>query len=91
MSQPFDVVELQKINLKEEDVLSVKLISDDFDENTMASLREHLQGVFPDNKIMVFTMPVGSDIVFEAIVREPSAPSYCANCNCGKKESNENS
>lgn len=83
----FDVVELQKINLKHGDVLSVKLVSNEFDDNTMLSLREHLQSVFPDNKIMIFTMPKGSDIVFEAVTKNPV--NYCADCTCGKKEANE--
>lgn len=91
MSQiKFDAVELTKINLKPGDVLSVKLIGEDFDFDTMQSLRDSLQQVFKDNKIMVFTMPPGSDIVFEAVTNEPSV-GYCSDCDCGKKERNESS
>ena len=78
----FNVVELQKINLKFGDVLSVKLVGDDFDEYTTQSLQEHLKSIFPENKIMVFTMPTGSDIVFEAVTKD----GYCTGCDCGKKE-----
>lgn len=82
----FDVVELQKIHLKFGDVLSVKLVGDNFDQSTMESLRESIKVVFPENKIMIFTMPTGTDILFEAVTKEPV--SYCADCNCGKKENN---
>lgn len=89
----FDVAELTVINLKPGDVLSVKLVGDQFDEETTKSLQDHLKTVFPDNKIMVFTMPNGTDIVFEAIKPAPEAScstaSYCTDCNCGKKEQME--
>lgn len=86
----FDVAELQVINLKQGDVLSVKLIGE-FDQETMESLQAHLAPIFPNNKVMVFTMPMGSDIVFEAIKQSPESDcsdpiSYCSDCNCGKKE-----
>lgn len=87
MEVKFDTVEISKINLKPGDVLSVKLVGDDFDVDTMESLKSHLQSVFTENKIMVFTMPKGSDIVFEAVTNEPT-PNYCIDCNCGKKENN---
>lgn len=82
----FDVAELQVIKLAPGDVLSVKLVGDNFDQETMESLQDHLKQVFKDNRIMVFTMPNNSDIVFEAIKPVAPAPSYCDNCNCGKKE-----
>lgn len=88
----FDVAELQVIKLEEGDVLSVKLVGD-FDEpdQVMESLQAHLAPIFPKNKVMVFTMPSGSDIVFEAIKQPPKGDcsdpvSYCQDCNCGKKE-----
>lgn len=84
MMLQFDVVELQKINLVPGEVLAVKLIGDDFDADTMQSLKEHLEMVFTKNKIMVFTMPKNSDIVFEAINSSPA--NVCSDCDCGKKE-----
>lgn len=77
------LTELKIINLQQGDVLSVKLVGDDFDANIMENLRYHLNQVFTRNKVMVFTMPTGSDIIFEAITQPTS---YCDNCNCGKKE-----
>ena len=83
----FDVAELSVIRLKPGDVLSVKLTGDDLSIDNMDSLRDHLKKVFPDNKVLVFQMPNGSDIQFEAIRQENT--SYCNDCNCGKKESAE--
>lgn len=89
----FDIAELQVISLGKGDVLSVKLIGDSFDEATMQSLQAHLAPIFPKNKVMVFTMPTGSDIVFEAVKQSPEkgcgTASYCSDCNCGKKEQAE--
>jgi hypothetical protein len=84
----FNIAELQIINLKPNDVLAVKLIGDDFDANTMESLRDSLTQVFTKNKVMVFTMPTNTGIVFEAI-RQDKTISYCSDCNCGKKDYNE--
>lgn len=80
----FDVAQLQTINLQPGDVLAVKLIGDDFDVDTMASLRDSLTQVFTKNKVMIFTMPKDSDIQFAAIKETPA--SYCSDCSCGKKE-----
>lgn len=84
----FDVAELQVISLKPGDILSAKLIGDEYDVDTMASLREHLKRVFPNNEVMVFAMPNGSDIQFQAI--KPEEPKgYCNDCDCGKREQGE--
>lgn len=82
----FNTVELQKINLSPGDVLSAKLIGDEFDVETMESLKSHLTQVFPDNKIMVFAMTKNSDIVLEVVKKQSG---YCSDCTCGKKESVE--
>ena len=89
----FDVAELQVINLKQGDVLSIKLIGDDFDGSSAESLRKHLKNVFPNNKVMVFLMPSGSDLQIQAIRLEDqnleSEPNDCGNCdgcNCNKGE-----
>ena len=69
----FNEIELQKINLGPNDVLSVKLVGDDFDVDTMNDLKEHIKSIFPNNRVMVFCMPTGSDIQFQAIA--PLQPS----------------
>ena len=81
----FDEVQLSKINLSFGDVLSVKLVGDDFGPEVMESLKSHLETVFPLNKIIVFTMPKNTDIVFEAV---KTGTSFCEDCDCGKKEQN---
>jgi len=63
----FDIAELQVLRLEAGDVLSVKLIGDDFDQATAESLQQHLAKLFPNNKVSIFTMPNGSDILFQAI------------------------
>ena len=81
----FDIAELQVINLNPGDILSAKLIGDNYDVDTMNSLREHLKRVFPNNEVMVFAMPSGDDIQFQAI--KPEEPKkYCNDCDCGKQE-----
>ena len=65
------VMEIAKINLQEGDVLAVKLIGDDLDPSSMSSLKEQLKTLFPNNKIMIFSMPLGSNIFFEAIGQQP--------------------
>ncbi len=84
----FDIAELQKVNLGPGDVLSVKLIGDDFDVDTMESLRDSLTKVFTKNKVIIFTMPKDSDIQLTAVSETPA--SYCSDCSCGKKEASEN-
>lgn len=81
----FDIAELQVVSLKPGDVLSAKLIGDNYDVDTMQSLREHLKKVFPDNEVMVFSMPSGDDIQFQAI-RPEEPKGYCDGCDCGKRE-----
>jgi hypothetical protein len=63
----FKFAELNKINLGPNDVLSVKLTGDNIDYPTMKSLKSMLDGVFPNNKVMIFALPPESDILFEVI------------------------
>lgn len=67
----FKFAELKKITLESGDVLSVKLIGDDFDRNTVDSLKRMLVSVFPKNKVIVFAMPAETDILFE-VVKQPT-------------------
>lgn len=83
----FDVVELQVVSLKPGDILVAKLIGD-YDVDTMNNLREHLKRVFTNNDVMVFTVPAGDDIQFQAIKKE-EPKGYCNDCDCGKRESGE--
>lgn len=63
----FDIAELKVISLKPGDVLSVTLTGDDYAIEAMNKLRKHIQEVFPDNKIMVFSIQHGDELKIEAI------------------------
>ena len=83
----FKLAELQRIKLEPDEVLSVKLIGDDFDAAIVSSIKRMLNQVFTKNKVMIFSMPPKTDILFEAIKQEPAkVASYCSDCDCGKKE-----
>lgn len=94
----FTIAEISKLNLQPGDTLSVKIISDEIDENDSESLREKFKSLFPNNKIFCLTVPRGSDIQLEVITADtepvPAAPAkdcsvptnYCNDCACGKKE-----
>src|SRR5258708_23429532 len=80
----FDIAELQVINLQEGDILSVKLIGDEFTSEHMLELKFQLEQVFKKNKVMVFAMPDKSDMMLEVI--RSQSKGYCEDCSCGKKE-----
>lgn len=79
-------VELTKISLNPGEVLAVKIISDEIEEQDLGSLKEQLKKLFPSNKAMLFLLPTGSDITFTAMesVTDTCGPKTCADCNCGK-------
>lgn len=95
----FTLVELTKIQLAPDEVLAVKLYGDDYDSETIGQLRDQLKAVFPNNRIMMFTLPNGTDIQMEAIkgsevpdkTASCSTTNYCSDCSCGKKEAAEES
>lgn len=87
----FTTTELVKLSLSPGEILAVKVISDEVDGVDLHTLREKLGAVFPSNKVMVFCVPTGGDIVFTAI--KPSTelncgPQTCVDCNCGKGNKN---
>ncbi len=87
----FETVQISTLNLKSDDILIVKLIGDEMGETDFNSLKDHLNTVFVKNKVLVFSMPTNSDIVFEKIVPETqscstAAKGYCDDCSCGKKD-----
>ncbi|MCX9024590.1 MAG: hypothetical protein OIN85_00675 [Candidatus Methanoperedens sp.] len=86
----FDIAQLQTLNMAPGDVLLVKLVGEDFDVDTMESLKQHINQVFPNNQVLVFMMPKDSDIKFEKVKVSAAScgdtASYCSDCTCGKKE-----
>ena len=90
MQVGFDVVEVQRVGLKEGDVLMVTVKNDDMSQAALDALRYQLSLVFPSNKVFIFGMGTGDDVKFTAVSKEEVAKlenvGYCSNCNCGKKE-----
>lgn len=83
------IAELVRLSLNPGDVLGVKITSNDIDENSLSVLKQQLEHLFPNNKIMLFCMPPNSDISFTAIQgtqKTGCGPKACADCSCGKKE-----
>jgi hypothetical protein len=63
----FTLVELTRLKLEPDEVLSVKFYGDDYDVESIESLKKNLQSLFPNNKVMVFMLPNGTDLQMEAI------------------------
>lgn len=91
-------VEVSKLNLKQNDVLVVKMQGMDLDHDLIKSLQKHFQKVFPNNKVLVFSLTEDAtmdlEIIQAALLTEQSscatAPKgYCEGCDCGKKEAAE--
>lgn len=94
----FTLVELQRIKLEPGEVLTVKLYGDDYEQEEVATLKEHLKTIFPNNVVAMFVLPNGNDIQMEAVkgseIKENtelgcSTDKFCVNCSCGKKEAAE--
>jgi hypothetical protein len=92
-------VEVTKLNLLPGQVLVVKVYVDDTSETDLSGLKRQLSTLFPNNKIMLFGLPVGGKIEMDVLdarspldiptqavspCSEPTA--YCNSCSCGKKE-----
>lgn len=63
----FTIAEISKLSLQPGDVLNVKVMGDEFDEDTMRSLQQQYAKIFPNNKIAIFLLPRGNDIQMEVI------------------------
>lgn len=51
-------IEVIRLDIKPGQVLAVTVYSDDIFESDLHSLRAKLQNIFPDNKIILFSLPV---------------------------------
>lgn len=84
-------IEATKLNLNPSDTLIVKVKGNEFEnsENT-ASLQLALKSLFAFNEVMVIYLPKDHeiDLTVAKIDLEP-VNNYCNDCNCGKKEENE--
>lgn len=77
-------IEVQKINLQPGDVLMVTVQHEDADEESLYALKNTLTGLFPNNKIMLFSMSSEGYVKFT--VASQTQKNYCDDCNCGKKQ-----
>jgi len=61
-------VEATVLRLEPGDVLAVKVKGDDFNhEATLQGLKEHVQSLFPNNKVLLFSMDSGHEIEFNIL------------------------
>ena len=88
----FKEVEVSRLNLKQNDVLVVKMHGDDFDVAMLKGLQAHFRKVFPNNKVLVFSligdMEMDLEIVRAALVMEPQtayAPTPASPCATAPK------
>lgn len=102
MSEQYEIklitAEVTKLSLQPNDVLAVKITSDEIEPGHLRSLNDQLKILFPNNKIMLYMVPPDSDLdmtVISAPNLGTNAPSlgtcaepmsYCNDCACGKKE-----
>jgi len=86
MSEEIKITELevQKINLKEGDVLMGTIKHDDVTQESLSMLNDSLKLMFPLNKVALFAMGSEGYIKF-TVVSQPDI-GYCSDCDCGKKE-----
>lgn len=85
----FVEAELTKISLDPGDMLSVKIIDRDMDQDSLMGFQNGLQALFPNNRVLVFVFPPESSISFTKIKSDQSVgcgPQTCVDCNCGKAQ-----
>jgi hypothetical protein len=91
-------IEVSKINLQPGDTLVVKLKGEEWLSNIegVQAIKKGFDKLFPENPVAVLTMPANHDVEFSAINelensenKACNTQNYCADCNCGKKESQE--
>lgn len=101
MSKPDIIIkeiDILRLNPKADETLLFKFKGDGFNDEDLQELGKQLRKLFPNNKIVVTSMPKDGDFDLTIIKTEPtikesgcsSLSSYCNNCSCGKKELIEN-
>jgi hypothetical protein len=67
-------VELTRVNLQPGDVLMVKIYADDITPEHLKGLKAQLKVLFPDNKIILLALPIGSKIEMDVLDMRPVNP-----------------
>lgn len=87
------VVEAQvyRLNLKPEEILLVKIKSDQLDSSALDSIRKGFKQLLPNNKVAIMSVGTDDDIELTSVKDSSytdcaSPKSYCQDCSCGKKE-----
>jgi hypothetical protein len=85
-------VQVQKLNLQPGETLVVTVKSDDINEDLIDGLKRGFGNAFPSNRVIVMGMSTADEVKFSAIkeINEISScvnSNFCADCNCGKKQS----
>jgi hypothetical protein len=60
-------VEVTRVNLQPGDLLMVKIYADDITPEHLTALKAQLKTLYPNNKIMLFALPIGSKIEMDVI------------------------
>jgi hypothetical protein len=90
MELKLNEAEVQKLNLQPDEILVVKIKSDDLSQDALYQLRKGLTAYFPNNKVLV--LGVGEEGSIDLTVAKGSAypeTQYCSDCSCGKKAAYE--
>lgn len=64
-------IEITKLDLQPGQVLAVKVFADDISSRDLAQLKQQIQTFFPNNRIMLFAMPVDGRIEMDVIDTRP--------------------
>lgn len=67
-------VEVTRLNLQPGEVLVAKIYADDIDEAHLRALKTQLKVLFPNNRIMLFALPIGSKIEMDVLDTRPTSP-----------------
>lgn len=63
----FKAVEMTKLDLKDGEVLAITIKSDDMDGDTIKAIRDGVNAVFPNNRVLIFGLSLGDEIRFSSV------------------------
>lgn len=83
-------VEVQKLNLQPNEMLIIKIKSDEITTVDMESLATGMRSYFPNNKVVVLSVEAGGEIDLTTVAQndkiEESNSGCAGNCNCNRGE-----
>lgn len=90
MELKINEVDVQKLNLQPDEVLVVKVRSDEIQQSDIQHLSDGLKKIFSNNRVVV--LAVGSEGSIDLTIAKQSEypeTNYCSDCSCGKKAAYE--